>query len=140
MEQAWIILLGTRDYKSGYNMTFGGDGHLAPHTEETKRKISEAHKGQTCPQSTRDAASKRFKGKPKSLAQRQKMSESWTDSRRIKQAEVARQVNAAENKKLDDYTCPTCKREFKQVTKGTYGGHRKSCLFWNRNQPPADEE
>ena len=100
MEKAWIILLGTYDYKAGYNMTFGGDGHQGPHTEETKRKIGEAHKGQSCPQSTKDAVRKAHRGKPKPLAQRQKMAASWTDSRRSMQADVARQVNATENQEV----------------------------------------
>ncbi len=131
LEKLWIILLGTRDYKSGYNMTFGGDGHPSLCTEETRHKISRAMQGHPCSQNQKDAARITHKGKPKPLAQRQKMVKSWDESRRLMQANVARQVNSTENKKLKDYTCPTCNKEFKQVTKGTYGGHRKACLFWN---------
>jgi group I intron endonuclease len=140
MEKAWTIILGTYDYKSGYNMTLGGDGHACPCTEETRKKISRARKGQPCPQSTKDAVGLVHKGKPKPLAQRQRMSESWTDSRRSAQAEVARRVNAEENKRLSDYTCPTCAKEFRQVTRGVYGGHRKACLFWNTSNPQPGPE
>ncbi len=131
LESLWATLLKTHDYKSGYNMTLGGDGHPTLCTEETRRKISKARKGQPCPQSTKDAVSRTHKGKPKPLAQRQKVAKSWTDARRLAQASVAKQVNAVENLKLSDYTCPTCHREFRQVAKGAYGGHRKACLFWN---------
>jgi hypothetical protein len=137
LEKLWIALLGTYDYESGYNMTPGGDGRPVLCTEETRKKISKTRKGQPCPQSTKEAVGKRHKGKPKPISQRQKMAAHWNTeteqgrNRRSKQADVARQVNAIENVKLKDYTCPTCKKEFKQVTKGAYGGHRKACLFWN---------
>ena len=137
LESLWIILLKTYDYKYGYNMTLGGDGcsGIEDVRERMSKAISKARKGQSCPQATRMAVSRTFKGKPKPLAQRQKMSESWTDSRRSEQAEVARRVNAVENKRLKDYTCPTCGREFRQVARGVYGGHRKACLFWNSQDP-----
>ena len=128
LEKSWIILLGTHNGDSGYNMTFGGDGCLC--TEEVREKMRIAATGRPCHQVTKDAASRTFKDKPKPLAQRQKMAASWTDERRTKQAGIARQVNSTENRKLRDFKCPDCNREFRQVTKGVYGGHRKSCLFW----------
>lgn len=130
LEKMWIILLNTYNYKSGYNMTVGGDGHPCPCTEDVRRKISKTRQGQPTSQKQKDAASETHKGKPKPLAQRQKMAASWTDERRTKQAGIARQVNSTENRKLRDFKCPDCNREFRQVTKGVYGGHRKSCLFW----------
>ena len=41
----YIAKLKTYDPKVGYNKTYGGEG--GRHTEETRRKLSEAHKGKT---------------------------------------------------------------------------------------------
>lgn len=132
LEKLWITLLGTYNYESGYNMTPGGDGHPLPCTEETRKKMrASALKRPPISQATKDAIGLAHRGKPKPLSQRQKIADAWTDSRRSMQAAVARQVNATENKKLKDYTCPTCNKTFTQVTKGVYGGHRKACLYWN---------
>lgn len=35
------------------------------------------------------------------------------------------------NTGLRDFTCPDCGTEFKQVTKGVYGGHRRFCLHYS---------
>ena len=132
LEKMWIILLGTKDKRWGYNMTFGGDGCSGyTFSEESRKKISRAMQGHPCSQSQRDAISRIHRGKVTPLSVRQKMAACWDSARREKQAEVARRVNAVENKRLGDYACPTCGREFRQVTKGVYGGHRKACLFWN---------
>jgi group I intron endonuclease len=139
LESLWVVLLRTHDYKYGYNMTLGGDGcsGIEEVKEKMRKAVSEAMSGRPCPQGTRDSTGRRFKGKPKPLSQRQKMAAHWNTeteqgrNRRKKQAGVARQVNAIENIKLKDYTCPTCGQEFKQVTKGVYGGHRKACLYWH---------
>jgi ribosomal protein L37AE/L43A len=64
----------------------------------------------------------------------------WTHDRKQEQAEVARRVNEVENKKLSDYLCPDCGREFEQVTKGVYGGHRKACLHWKKAAEILEEE
>ena len=40
--------IGFKDDCKGYNLTIGGDGQVGfKHTEETKRKLSESHKGKT---------------------------------------------------------------------------------------------
>jgi group I intron endonuclease len=139
LENLWITLLKTYDYKYGYNMTFGGDGcaGIDEVKDRMRKSISKAMLGRPCPQGTRESTGNRFRGQPKPLSQRQKIAAHWnpeTESgkaRREKQAEVARQVNAIENAKLKDYKCPTCGEEFQHVTKGVYGGHRKACLYWN---------
>ncbi len=128
LEKMWIILLRTYSLDSGYNMTFGGDGCSG--TPEVRGRISESRKSQTTSQHQKIMASQTHKGKAKSLIQRQRIAASWTPSRRTEQAQIAAKVNRIENKKLKDYTCPTCKQVFNQVTKGAYGGHRKACLFW----------
>ena len=132
LEKMWITILDTYDYKSGYNMTKGGDGHSAPCTEETRNKMSLAAMGRKweMSQEGKDAVSRTHKGKPKPLAQRQKMAAAWTPERRARQAKTARRVNAIENKKLRDFKCPDCGKEFKQVARGVYSGHRKGCLYW----------
>jgi len=35
------------------------------------------------------------------------------------------------NGSLQDFICPDCGTEFKQVTKGVYGGHRRFCLHYS---------
>lgn len=46
----WIAKFNSTDHKIGYNLTYGGDGGAAhkghQHTVETKRKMSEAHRGE----------------------------------------------------------------------------------------------
>ena len=58
----WIVKFNSTDQNIGYNLTYGGDGGGIP-TEETRRKMSESHKGI-------------LKGKPKSEEHRRKMSQS----------------------------------------------------------------
>lgn len=42
----WIAKYNSTDQNIGYNLTYGGDGHLGcKHSQETKIKISEAKKG-----------------------------------------------------------------------------------------------
>lgn len=79
-----------------------------------------------------------FRGKPKTEEHKQKLAAWWTPEHRVKQAEVARQVNA--NPTLRDYLCPDCGAEFEQVKKEVYGGHRKKCLYWKRMEKWLEEE
>lgn len=45
-EKLWIILLQTQDSRYGYNITSGGGGLIGfNHSEQTKKKLSAAHKG-----------------------------------------------------------------------------------------------
>jgi hypothetical protein len=79
-----------------------------------------------------------FRGKPKTDEHKQKLAAWWTPEQRLKQAEVARSVNA--NPTLRDYICPDCGEEFEQVRKEVYGGHRKKCLYWKRVQAWLEED
>lgn len=45
-EKFWIGFYGCKA-PDGYNLTAGGDGNSHPRSEETKKRISEGHKGQT---------------------------------------------------------------------------------------------
>lgn len=50
-EVKWIATLKTnalREGHVGYNMTDGGEGHTGPHSEDTKKAISEGLKGNMC--------------------------------------------------------------------------------------------
>lgn len=50
-ESKWIASLKTnalREGHVGYNMTDGGEGHCGPHSEATKKAISESLKGNMC--------------------------------------------------------------------------------------------
>jgi DNA-directed RNA polymerase subunit RPC12/RpoP len=60
------------------------------------------------------------------LAQKQP----WTRQRRRRQSGIATKVNAVENSKLRDRKCLYCGQEFKRVTKGEFGGHRRFCLHY----------
>lgn len=74
-----------------------------------------------------------------SSGHRAKLASQWLPERRQRQAGIARQVNAIENKKLRDYECPDCGKQFEQVTKGVYGGHRKACLHWKTLTDTVEE-
>ena len=95
-ERYMIAVLGRKDLGTGIlrNLTDGGEGasgRTYVTSEETKRKLSEAHKGKplseahkeaiskgnkgkTIPQSTRDKMRNIHKGKPLSLEHRRKLS------------------------------------------------------------------
>jgi group I intron endonuclease len=138
LERVWILTLGTHSTQYGYNMTYGGDGVAA--TDEVRQKISESMKGRTLSDSHKVAIGLRHRGKVTSLSTRQKMASHWNHERKQEQAGIARRVNEVENKKLKDYTCPDCGKEFEQVTKGVYGGHRKACLHWKEMAQMVEEE
>jgi len=53
--------------------------------------------------------------------------------------QLARTTTIA-NKILHDYTCPDCGKEFEQVTRSVYGGHRKACLHWKGVAEAIEEE
>jgi len=67
------------------------------------------------------------------LAQKQP----WTQQRRRRQSGIAMKVNTVENSKLRDRKCLHCGQEFKQTTKGEFGGHRRFCLHHKDNELPA---
>ena len=58
LEQYWIKELDT--FKNGYNSTTGGESFLM--SEETKRKLSESHKGKQFSEKTKKKISERLKG------------------------------------------------------------------------------
>ena len=58
----------------GYNLTSGGEKHKK-HTMETRRKMSEAHKGKTLSAETRRKISEAGKGRKHTMEARRKMSE-----------------------------------------------------------------
>ena len=71
----WIKELDTFEGE-GYNLTAGGDGWLGRiHTEESRRKLSEAAKGKTPTAETRRKLSEAAKGKTFSAEHRRKISE-----------------------------------------------------------------
>lgn len=75
-----------------------------------------------------------------SLLHRQRISAQWSPERRAKQAEIAKRTHETTKNKLRDYTCPTCKEDFGQVTSGVYSGHRKACLHWAKVTQRLEEE
>ena len=50
----------------------------------------------------------------------------------LEQREQQSITAAVENKKLKNHICPDCGKEFEQVTRSVYGGHRKACLHWKQ--------
>jgi len=127
LECRFIAELGTLA-PNGYNMTHGGEGVAG--TDEVRQKIREKALGRPTSVLQKKVASQTHKGKVTSAETRNKMSAAWDETMRRKQASVARAVNKIENAKLQDFTCPDCGAEFKQVTKGVYGAHRRVCKNW----------
>jgi group I intron endonuclease len=129
LERSWILVLNTIA-PHGYNMTFGGDG--VPGTPEVCEKIRlKALERPPKSEQERKAIGLRFKGKPKSATHRAKIAAAWDDDHRERMSKRAKVINEIENAKLQDFTCPDCGTEFKQVTKGVYGGHRRFCLHYS---------
>jgi group I intron endonuclease len=131
LEMLWIKILNATEL--GYNMTLGGEG--ATPTEYLKNKIRETFKkyrnspeGKQTHLRAAKALSKKLKGVPKSINHKNKIAASWTCERRHEKSNFLRNINKIQNAILKDYTCPKCGKEFKQINKGTYGGHRKACL------------
>ncbi len=75
LEQMYIALYDTINPKYGYNQSLGGEG--AKHSKESRKKMSEAHKGKTLSEEHRNNISKSLKGKIKSEEHRRKLSESF---------------------------------------------------------------
>lgn len=71
---------------------------------------------------------------------RRKLADMWNDERREAQSKIAHKVNAVENEKLRDYLCPDCYQSFEQVTRTSYGAHRKRCLHWKQVGEILEEE
>jgi DNA-directed RNA polymerase subunit RPC12/RpoP len=66
----------------------------------------------------------------------QKVITSRTQKARCKeQSKLVTEYNLRENSKLRDFKCDKCGTEFKQVTKGVYGGHRRSCRHYSGKPP-----
>ena len=73
-----IAVFGRKDLGTGilHNRTDGGEGLSGlVHSEETKRKVSDANKGRTQSEETRKKRSEALKGKPLSEETKRKMSE-----------------------------------------------------------------
>lgn len=84
MEIYYIAKFNSTDRTIGYNLTFGGDGVVGfKHTEETRKKLSDAHRGKPSPMKGKCHSSKAKekmsasrKGKPKSPEHKAKMADS----------------------------------------------------------------
>lgn len=91
LEQRYIQWYCTTNRKYGYNISLGGEGNNGkPHTEETKQKISEAHKGEknsfygkTHTKETKQKISEARKSKPLSEETKQKIKMNSANARSI---------------------------------------------------------
>ena len=72
-EQILIALYDTTNHNNGYNNSLGGEHGL--HSEETKQKISESHKGKQFSEEHKQKLSEALKGKQHSEETKRKISE-----------------------------------------------------------------
>lgn len=79
----WIATLRSMDRVVGYNLTAGGKGGMLGYkfTAEQRRKLSESRRGRPASAAQRMAASRRFKGVPKSAEHRSKIAASKMGSK-----------------------------------------------------------
>jgi len=75
LERLWIQTLKANDPDYGYNLTIGGDG--APHTEETKKKISALQMGRRL---SDDSKAKLSAAMPSEKARAQAL-QAWKDGK-----------------------------------------------------------
>jgi hypothetical protein len=120
-ERYMIAVFGRKDLGTGilYNRTDGGDGASGRiPNEETRRKISEAHKGKTHSKETRRKLSQAHKGKTLSEEHKRKMSKSLMGNDHSKGNKIDREiVNKLRNQRkknkwwnngYDQKFCPNC--------------------------------
>ena len=94
-------------FHNGYNQTEGGEGIAGfKHTEETRRKQSEAHKGKTLSKEHRQKLSESHKGYNPSKETRRKQSEAHKD--RILSKEHRQKLS--EVRKGKKHTRKTCRK------------------------------
>ena len=73
-ERALIAYYNTTDDRFGYNIELGGSGK-GKHSEETRKKLSESHKGLHHTEEARRKISEAKKGRPRSEETKRKVSE-----------------------------------------------------------------
>ena len=61
-EDYWCKTLNVNDYLTGYNIAITGDSYFYQHSEETKIKISNSHKGKVLSEETKSKISEAKKG------------------------------------------------------------------------------
>jgi group I intron endonuclease len=83
-EMHWIDKLNACDRSIGYNIAEGGLGGGHPHTEESRKKISEALKGRVFSKEWKDGLSRSRKMRVTSEETRKKLSEVHTGRKRDK--------------------------------------------------------
>ena len=77
-----IAYYDTMNRDIGYNLTSGGRSHFH-HTEESKQKISERHKGKALSEESKQKISERHKGRAFSEEHKQKLSRSNPNSKTV---------------------------------------------------------
>lgn len=107
LEQMYIALYDTNNREKGYNETTGGENYN--HTEESRKKLSEAHKGKTRSEESRRKQSEAnkgknnpFYGKNHSEETRKKMSENHVDFKGENHPNYGKHLSEESRKKISE--------------------------------------
>jgi len=128
MEINFIKHLDTHVSRSGYNIALGGMGSRGVrHTEESKKKIGDAHRGKKYSAETKKKIGDAHRGKKVSAKNKQKMSD--FQKGRKKSTEHKKKIADAHRGRKRLIECCDNMRKAKKYMKGKYSRHHKHYHF-----------
>lgn len=148
LEQYYIQWYDTTNSNYGYNISLGGDG--SNHSEETKKKISEANKGKHHTEETKKKLSEAHKGK---ISPRKGVELSKETKQKLSKIHKGKQISEKQKQKISNtlkgkQVSEDTKKKMSEATKGEknpmYGKHhseeaKRKISEFNKNKKVSEE-